>query len=165
MNIQKITVTHVLDTGTSFGVTMASPPIAVFIPGKVAAEYKLEAGQIVEALLVPNAHQPEKTPLLATRIVVERKESVEDSVAMMVRRVMKRGGVWTVATMRHELYPDVRDEEATRLYNAISSALRAMFARGDCAKFQLWRSPDQSKAGREWFSCYPEKADVDEWID
>jgi hypothetical protein len=85
------------------------------------------------------------------------------SVAARVRQVMEKGGVWTLASMFEELFPGKTRGDGLNDYHAVSTALRSMFADGGCAKFQLWRSPTQSKPGREWFTCYPQKADVDEW--
>lgn len=169
-NMTNIIITHILPTGTCFGVTQDKPVESVFIPGTVARDLGLVVGQEVEALLVPNSHQPERTPWLAAKIdrlpsVASTPPAAELSIADRVHEVMHDGGVWTVATMFEELFPGADKSAGIKEYNAISAALRAMFARGDCAKFQLWRSPDQSKPGREWFTRYPEKADVDEWVE
>jgi hypothetical protein len=168
-----ILITHILPTGTAFAVTKEKPTEAVFIPGTVARLTDVVVGQEVLALLVPNAHQPDRTPWLAAKLETVPHAGVEittlspkgPSIADRVHEVMRESGVWTVASMFDELFPGRDKSAGIKEYNAISSALRAMFARGDCAKFQLWRSPDQTKPGREWFTCYPEKADVDEWVE
>jgi hypothetical protein len=176
-NMTTIQITHILPTGTCFGVTQDKPqdkPVeSVFIPGTVARDLGLVVGQAVEALLVPNSHQPERTPWLAAKIDLvppaastpTTPPAAELSIADRVHEVMRDGGVWTVATMFEELFPGADKSAGIKDYNAISTALRSMFARNHCAKFQLWRSPDQSKPGREWFTCYPEKADVAEWAE
>ena len=172
-----IIITHILPTGTAFAVTKEKPVESIFIPGTVARGTGVVVGQEVSAILVPNAHQPERTPWLAARIDLlppagaslpdapKPPEPPKLSIAERVHEVMQESGVWTVASMFEELFPGADKSAGIKEYNAISSAMRAMFARGDCAKFQLWRSPDQTKPGREWFTCYPEKADVDEWVE
>jgi hypothetical protein len=165
-----IIVTHILPSATAFGATASKPTEGVFIPSNVSKACHLVVGQEVNAKLVPNTMQPERTPWLAVSIEVTPPAAdlpplVGELVSVKVQRVMKAGGVWSVLTMFEELFPNHDKNEHIKDYNAISSALRAMFARGDCAKFQLWRSPDQSRPGREWFTCYPERADVDEWLE
>ena len=167
--MHSIIVTHILPTGTAFGATATKPTEGVFIPGAIARATGVVVGQEVDAHLVPNTMQPERTPWLAVRIEAKpplvAEKAKPELVSTKVQAVMREGGVWTVATMFDELFPGADKTAGLKDYNAISAALRAMFARGDCAKFQLWRSPDQSRPGREWFTCYPEKADVDEWIE
>jgi hypothetical protein len=165
-----IVVTHILPSKTAFGATATAPAEAVFIPSKISELLGLTIGQEVKAMLVPNTMQPERTPWLAVRIEVAEPPAPvvpepTGSIAEQVQRVMRDGGVWTLADMFTELFPGQTRTTSLTEYNAVSAALRSMFARGDCAKFQLWRSPDQTKAGREWFTCYPEKADVDEWVE
>jgi hypothetical protein len=171
MQLTEITVTNMLPSGTAFGATFTSPPEAVFIPSKVASATGLTVGERVKALLVPNTFRPDTTPWMAARI--ELTGPSPDTapplshlpVAERVRLEMREGGVWTLANLYAHLFPGDTRSEGLRDYNAISSALRAMFANGECAKFQLWRSSDQSKPSREWFTCYPERADVDEWVE
>ena len=166
-----IIITHILPTGTCFGVTQDKPVESVFIPGTVARDMGLVVGQEVEALLFHfDTGQPKRTPWLAAKIdllpsVASTPPAAELSIADRVYEVMHDGGVWTVATMFEELFPGADKSAGIKDYNAISTALRSMFARNHCAKFQLWRSADQSKPGREWFTRYPEKADVDEWVE
>ena len=165
-----IVISHILPTGTCFGVTQDKPVESVFVPGAVARDKGLVVGQEVDALLVPNTHQPERTPWLAAKIdllppATTTPLAVKFSIADRVSEVMRDGGVWTVSTMFEELFPGADKSAGIKEYYAVSTALRSMFERADCAKFQLWRSPDQSKPGRVWFTCYPEKADVDEWAE
>ena len=169
MELTPIIVTHILPTGTAFGATSTKPAEAVFIPGTVSRASGLVVGQEVDAQLVPNTMQPDRTPWLAARIETKpplaAAQARPELVSGKVQEVMRDGGVWTVATMFDELYPYADKATNVREYNAISAALRDMFARGDCAKFQLWCPPDPSKPDREWFTCHPDKADVDEWVE
>jgi hypothetical protein len=70
---------------------------------------------------------------------------------------MDEGGVWTVDDLAAEL--------GTGNKAAIKGALQAMYMRGDCAKFQMLWASDGGRPTMEWFTCYPEKADVDEWVE
>jgi uncharacterized protein YqfA (UPF0365 family) len=70
MNTTKIIITNSLPTGTAFAVLYEDYTENVFIPSKVAGPAHLSVGDVVDALLVPNMQQPEKTPWLAARLVV-----------------------------------------------------------------------------------------------
>lgn len=168
MKLTEIVITNALPTGTAFAATLDESPVGVFVPGRVAVASDVQIGQRVMALLVPNTTRPDRTPWMAARIEphtgeVDTAATVDASVPAKVRAVMKNGGVWTVATMFAHLFPDETRLSAAAKYSAISNTFRNMFAAGECAKFQMWRTADQSKPGREWFTCYPERADVDEW--
>jgi hypothetical protein len=169
MKTTEIVVVNRLDSGTSFGVTLDEPAESVFIPARVAEAAKAEVGDRFIALLVPNTIQPDRTPWMAARIDTALPLPQVDgpaalaSTADRVRATMLAGGVWTLGEMFEDLFPGASRGASLQDYNAISAALRAMYAKGECAKFQLWRSADQTKPGREWFTCYPERADVDEW--
>jgi hypothetical protein len=80
-----------------------------------------------------------------------------------VRSVMKEGGVWTLAAMFEEVFPGRTRGDGLADYNAVSAAMRKMFADNECSKFSFWRTSEQVKPGRDWFTCYPDRADVDEW--
>jgi hypothetical protein len=171
VKLTEITITNVLPTGTAFAATVTASPEAVFIPGKVATITGVTIGQRVMALLVPNTFKPESTPWMAARIEMAAanvdpvRPMAHLPIAERVRQALREGGVWTLASLYAHLFPNDMRSEGLRDYNAVSSALRSMFASGECAKFQLWRSADQSKPSREWFTCHPERADVDEWVE
>lgn len=83
------------------------------------------------------------------------------------RKTMLEGGVWTNLEMFREY---VEDDTATRddnpqVYGAIGTALRTMFEADECAKWSMWRKGSQSRAGRDWFSCYPQFVEVAEFED
>lgn len=67
MNHTQIVITNILQTKTAFGVR-ADNSEAVFIPGKVAVGSDIKIGQSVDALLIPNANMPERTPWMAVFI-------------------------------------------------------------------------------------------------
>lgn len=63
----EIVITNVLNTKTAFGMVPETAE-SVFIPGKVAQAANIRVGKMVQALLVPNSNQPEKTPWMAVFI-------------------------------------------------------------------------------------------------
>ena len=164
-NKATITVTNQLESMSSFAVRMDGVDGAVFIPAKIATALKLGIGDTVEALLVPNTTQADRTPWLAIRVEPVKAQTSDYPIIERVKDVMKEGGVWNQSRMFEELFPN--GDRATNLdeYNAISAAFRSIFNSGGCSKFQLWRAAGQSKSSREWFTCFPDRADVDEWAE
>ena len=154
MELQPIIVTHILPSTTSFGATCGARPEAVFIPGKVSNEAGLVVGQKVMAQLVPNTMQPEKTPWLAARVELVEPEGVGELVTNRALDLLSGGGVWTATDVAEEL--DVTIQEAQNL-------LLEAFDNGDCAKFELKRSPKAIPV--QWFTCHPDRADVAEWAE
>lgn len=171
MKTAEIVIVNKLVTGTAFGVTLSEPSEAVFVPGRVVEASNAEIGDKFVALLVPNTIKPDRTPWMAARIdpalplpsipTTPKLASTPD----LVRETMMQGGVWTLGEMFEHLFPGQTRGTSLVDYNAISNTLRHLYEKGECAKFQLWRSSDQERPSREWFTCYPERADVDEWVE
>jgi len=146
-----IIVTHVLPTATAFGATLSRPSEAVFIPGSISRMLKLEVGQQVQALLVPNTMQPDRTPWLAARI--ERAELVttqHTTLSDQVLEELREGGEWTAKQMAAHLGVDP---------NLVSGILESAYNQDLCAKYQLWRKRSDSRPSDEWFTCYPDEVD------
>jgi hypothetical protein len=181
-----LVIANVLPSGSAFGVRMDNGENC-YIPVNVATATQITVGMEITAKLVPNRFpdKAERTPWLTVflsrnpspiktsvpvqyampfeQFDIEPSAPAEPSMADKVRGTMRKGGVWTVSSLYSELVPGKVRTDGLTEYNAISAAVRAMYARGECAKFQLWRTSDQSKPSREWFTCHPDKADVDEW--
>ena len=182
-----VVIANMLPSGAAFAVRMDTGD-SCYVPVNVCQAVKATIGAEFTAKLVPNRFpdKSQRTPWMAVHLqkaggpvpvihpvqyAMPFEQFDEDAppappaptVADRVRYVMVKGGVWTVGTLFEELFPGRTRGDGLSDYNAVSAALRGMYAKGDCAKFQLWRSSDQSKPSREWFTCYPEKADVDEW--
>jgi hypothetical protein len=155
MHHERIVVTNRLSTGTCFGVTLGETPTAVFIPQKVAASCDLDVGDEATAQLIPNMREVDRTPYFAIRVAREpipmtpRPADVHGALL----RKLRQGGVWTAKIMAAHLNCD----EATT-----AAAMQAIFASGGCSKFTLHVS-NTGGPRNEWFTCYPERADVDEW--
>jgi hypothetical protein len=155
MTTQTITVTHILPTGTAFGATTSKPPESVFIPGKVAREADVVVGQQVEAILVPNTMQPDRTPWLAAQInilppMTRPQVSTLPSVADRVLETLKEGGEWTDFEMSDILGVDPRE---------VTEALETIYNKDLCAKYQLWRKRSDAEPSDEWFTCFPDEVD------
>lgn len=184
-----LVVSNVLPGGAAFGVRMDTGE-SCYIPMSIAMATRVAIGAEVIAKLVPNRFidKADRTPWLVVYLTHSAAPTLPavpvqytmpfeefdigrapasvpepEPVAAQVRRLMKGGGVWTTASLFAELVPDKRRADSITTYNAVSAAVRGMFDKGECAKFQLWRGPKQSKPSREWFTCYPGRADVDEW--
>jgi hypothetical protein len=80
MNTTKIIITNILPSDSAFAVLHDNHRENVFIPSKVAGPAHLSVGDEVDALLVPNMQQPEKTPWLAARIVASPAMPVADDL-------------------------------------------------------------------------------------
>jgi len=181
-----VVIANVLSSGAAFAVRL-DDGANCYVPASVSVVVGLSIGDELTAKLVPNRFpdKVDRTPWLVVHLsrpprpVADPKPvqyampfdqfdtpeatTPVPTTADRVRFVMRKGGVWTLAALFEELFPGTTRGDGLSDYNAISAAIRGMYAKGDCAKFQLWRSSDQSKPSREWFTCYPEKADVDEW--
>lgn len=181
-----LVIANVLPSGSAFGVRMDNGENC-YIPVNVATTTQVSVGMEVTAKLVPNRFpdKAERTPWLTVflsrnptptkgsvpvqyampfeQFDIEPSPPVVPTMADRVRSTMRKGGVWTVSSLYSELVPGKVRTDGLSEYNAISAAVRAMYAKGECAKFQLWRNSDQSKPSREWFTCHPDRADVDEW--
>lgn len=182
-----IVVANILPSGPAFAVRL-DDGANCYIPVNVARSVSLTVGIELEAKLVANRYPdkadrtpwlavhitPTTTPTTITRAVQyampfeQFDEVAPKGVPVMstydkVRAVLKEGGVWTLAAMFEEVFPGKTRGEGMQDYNAVSAAMRKMFADNECSKFSFWRTSEQVKPGRDWFTCYPDRADVDEW--
>lgn len=183
-----VVIANILPSGAAFAVRLDNGDNC-YVPVNVAASVSVSLGDELNARLVPNRFpdKAERTPWLTVHLskaapapapaphrpvqfampfsqfdVITTAEP-KVTIADRVREVLRKGGVWTQGELFEELFPGRTRGDGLADYNAISAAVRGMYAKGECAKFQMWRSSDQSKPSREWFTCYPERADVAEW--
>ena len=68
MKIADIIVTNILPTGTTFAL-LAENMEAVFVNASVSKFSGLQVGETVQAEIVPNHQQPDRTPWQATKIM------------------------------------------------------------------------------------------------
>ncbi len=151
MSTQNIIITHILPTGTAFAVTQSRPAESVFVPGKVACDAGIVVGEEVEAILVPNVREPERTPWLAAKINLLSPASAQEdevfSVEDCVLETLREGGEWTVSDMAGHLGAGI---------DAVADALETIYNKDLCAKYQLWRKRSDAEPSDEWFTCYPD---------
>lgn len=185
-----VIVANVLPSGAAFAVRMDNGDNC-YVPVTVAAAAKVVVGTETIARLVPNRFpdKADRTPWLAVHMspaletttstppvrpvqyampfsefeLDEQPQPALPTVADRVRAVMQEGGAWTVGSMFEELFPGKTRGDGLSDYNAVSTALRKLFADGLCAKYSMWRTSEQSKPSREWFTCHPDRVDVAEW--
>jgi len=147
----KITITHQIASGAVFAVTEEGPAEAVFVSGRLADTTGVKIGLTYDAKLVTNSRDNARTPWQAL--------SVEGlggpTPRSRVMEVLARGEVWTPAEMAAQLSAD---NEAS-----VRATLMGIFLDGGCAKFELRTSPVAALPAKEWYTCRPELADVDEW--
>ena len=179
-----LTVTNTLPSGAAFAIQHGTGA-SCYIPATVVYNTKASPGDVVQAILVdnPNLDVKDRTPYMAQYIKPQQLDlidavlnlwpdaapaptvSTRATVEDYVRAEMHAGGVWTVLSLFREYMKDdeaVREDD-TQAYNAVSAALRRMFDDDGCAKWSMWSKKSQTRAGREWFSCYPRNVDVAEW--
>lgn len=183
-----ILVTNVIPSGAAFALRHDTKE-SCFIPANLVSMSAIQPGDTVSALLIDNPNDsvrmrtpymvchvkdnypvatPEPAVQLELALGVEATPMVSRAdMAVYVRKCMREGGVWTVSGLyqRYMNNPDAAREDNLAAYNGISAALRKMFDNDECAKWSMWSKASQSKPGREWFSCYPSRVDVDEWVD
>lgn len=169
--------TGTIESGCAFAVCIEDGT-QVFIPSAVSLAAGVSAGDTLTANIIPNIGHEDKTPWFAYHVqCVDVKpassigaepapeEEDEPNPRLFTYELLTGGGVWTAASA-FDAYmgrEDADRHEDITAYNAIGNELRRMFAAGECSKWVLWRDAKQSRASKEWFSCYPERADVDEF--
>jgi len=169
--LSSLTITNLIESGAAFAVRHGTGDTC-YIPASVAFTSGLKAGDVVTAALVPNPNElaRERTPFMA-RYVAPKVTPVDplDVIANdwdkkqpidFIRDTLKEGGVWTTDTMhaRYNLEYDIKiaADDVRRL-------LSALFQEGACARFTMVMGPRQLNPSREWYTAYPDRADVDEF--
>jgi hypothetical protein len=150
----KITITHRLPSGTTFAVTTEGHAESVFVAGRIADPLNAMIGGVYDAMLVPNPRDTERTPW---QVLSMKPLSGGPTPLGLVANVLTRGGVWTPEQVNSELgWHDV---------GVVRGHLLTLFNEGGCSKFELRTSPSTTNPTKEWFTCSPHRADVDEWED
>ncbi len=164
----RIAIVNVLSTGTAFAVTLEEPTKSVFVPAKLSEQVKLRLGDVFVAKAVPNPVNSERTPLMAVDLLpaLPLEDPVPAIVARQtdlkgkVRDALLEGNTWTLEQMVR--YVSKSPDGAT--YAEVREALNELFREGVCSKFQRLSSPTGAPV-REWFSAYPDKVEVEEWLE
>ena len=127
MPMTEIEITNILNTKTAFAVTSGPRRESVFIPGRVAELCSLYVGQRVEAMLVPNTTQPEKTPWLAV-FIDTNQFAPPDTLAAEIKADLDRGPATAQTIARSIKYP----------LDVVEAKLREMSASGDLASGTIY---------------------------
>jgi len=96
MKPSKIIITNILPTGTAFAL-LADNMESVFVNASVSNFAGLQVGETVDAEIVPNRQQPDRTPWQATKIL----RSAAQPVAGLEQRVTNE--LWVEEATAQEL--------------------------------------------------------------
>lgn len=184
--IVTISISNVLPSGAAFGVRL-DDGTSCYIPIGVANIVCPRLGDDFAAKLVPNRFTKAENPTPWLAVHLSRAapapgpvqpvqyampfENPDDEdpeplpVADRVRAVMQGGGVWTDRLMYDHLFPGATRGTGSADFLAVRTALQQMFTDGECAKFAMWHKAGQGLPSRIWYTCHPDRADVDEWED
>ena len=184
----RIVVANVLPSGAAFAVRVDNGDNC-YIPSTVSSIVDAYIGMEVMARLVPNRFDDkrDKTPWLVVFMqevssnVASANAAVQYSMPFdafedeafslpvspttydLVFSVIRQGGVWTLKSMFDDVSAAEVRNSRIHTYDAVAAALRKLFEDGKCSKFALWKRAGNTAPTREWFTCFPDRADVDEW--
>lgn len=147
-NLTPIYVTNILESGTAFGMREDTGE-SVFIPSSVSRAARLHKGDSIECKLLPNTHQPEKTPWFAVQ--AHNDDDVEEVVEETVWDIVKDGGVWNTRSVYCELYEGDVDTSSDEHKN-VSNELNRLHRVGELSIAKLYRSADQEKSSAVLFA-------------
>lgn len=158
-----LTITNLIESGAAFGIKHGTGDTC-YIPASVAFTSGLQAGDVVKAALVPNPNElaRDRTPFMARYVAPQPAESAAggDAPIDFIRDTLKNGGVWTSETM----FVHFKEHKTDAItVDTARRALDTLFNEGACARFTMVKGPRQLTPSREWFTAYPELADVDEY--
>jgi len=161
--LASLTITNLIESGAAFAIRHGSGDTC-YIPASVAFTSGLKAGDVVTAALVPNPNDlaRERTPFMARYVAPLAKEDGAQGTAPIdfIRLALKEGGVWTPEMMLAH-FKGSHDDPIT--IDDVRRLLGSLFQEGACARFTMLRGPRQLTPSREWFTAYPDRADVDEF--
>lgn len=126
MPLVEIEIVNVLNTKTAFGVTCGEDRENVFIPSRVSENANLRIGQRVDAMLILNTAQPDKTPWLAS--FVAPREVPRDDLLELIREDLERGP----AT------PQQVAASIDRPLDVVTRKLRTMSVNGDVVRDDVY---------------------------
>ena len=162
-SLSSLTITNLIESGAAFGVRHGTGETC-YIPASVAFTSGLKAGDVVTAALVPNPNElaRDRTPFMARYVapITNEEGSKKDEPVDFIRSALKEGGVWTSETM-FTYFKAKHDDQIS--IDTVRRLLGALFQEGACARFTMVKGPRQLTPSREWFTAYPDRADVDEY--
>ena len=134
----KVNVVNILDSGSGFAIETNEPFRSVFLPQQVTSISKVRMGDVVHAIVVPNAYDRDgRTPLMARFLSHDMPVSVEKND--VTDRVMNalREGYLSTSELASELGMDSQ---------MVSHILAQMFAEGMIIKAEIHQKPNQKRA-------------------
>lgn len=134
----KVNVVNILDSGSGFAIETTEPFRSVFLPRNVTAISKVRMGDVVHAIVVPNAYDRDgRTPLMARFLSHEQPASVEGGeVTNRILEILDDDYLST-SEIASELGMDSQ---------MVSHILAQMFADGMVVKAELHQKPNQKRA-------------------
>lgn len=136
MQTSEIMVINRLNTNTAFAATVDGNQ-SVFIPAKVACSLDIQVGERLNAILIPNATHPEKTPWMAIRIIridQSQRPQVQDDLTKMILDDLSEGGRASVEDVAESInYP----------LNSVIAKMQEM-ARGGMIKRRTFYAIDEA---------------------
>ena len=106
-----ILITNRLATGTTFAVVQNNHSEQVFVPARSVADLHVQAGDVVKAVLVPNARDPERTKWLAVKVCVDTKTKLDLLVDDIVSELRDDGSA-TLEELAYTLQVSTEEVEA-----------------------------------------------------
>jgi hypothetical protein len=171
-------INNVIPSGAAFGFDQTTGA-SCFIPASVMFNTGAQIGEQVDVLLIdnPNLVARSRTPYMVQYLQPASRHAVPTvslrhapsnqtvGLAEFVRDRMRNGGVWTVGALLDEYREDPR---STRIgidqeIRTVAATLHLMFTNSECAKWVMYKNGTQTTAAEEWYGCYPDRVDVDEW--
>lgn len=163
---RNIIVSHVTRGGMAFAFTLDNGE-AVYIPKRVASAANVEEQATYAARVVPNAWQPEKTPLMAVMIsrqapasapldeatAVELAKPVgklaNREIAHRVIDILSAGGAWTAAQLiQHTCGEDWEQHYDRSLLSYVSVYLKRCWEEGEISRSEIYQNAEQSNPSR-----------------
>jgi hypothetical protein len=126
MKTSTIIITNILPTGTTFAL-LADTMESVFVNASVSKFSGLQVGETVQAEIVPNHQQPDRTPWQATKIM----RNTASPVAGLEQRVTDE--LWVEEATAKELSEALGADEA-----AVQVTLDRMMSQGKIKAYSVY---------------------------
>jgi len=155
---QRIQITTVLNSGSAFALTTDSAlQDAVFIPGAVARRLVLKEGQVIEAVLVPNARHENSAQWLATQLRMPDLDPPQGLVmhAVGIARVfLQQGGIWDAEAVYADAHHQMKSYPMTpEGLAAVHEALEYVYDAGEAIRVTMQHAGAEDT--KRWYTREP----------
>tara|TARA_R110000822_G_scaffold86011_2_gene200736 strand:+ start:2333 stop:2824 length:492 start_codon:yes stop_codon:yes gene_type:complete len=130
--------TNMLDTKTAF-LTRIDNGESIFVPSTVAFVSGLAPGDVVTAHIVPNTHQPGRTPWFAIRV-----DRCAPETLLEIGTTDSRVDMFLSETPAYATASEVADALGVAT-SAVNGALDRLFRDGRIARADVYSSPQQQQ--------------------